>query len=336
VFAAASTTAQWTFYLNNASLAIDINAVNVSTSGTISASTWTHVAWTRIGTGSLNNKVFINGNLSNSFTDNTNFTNTQISVGSSAVSTAWFNGLISNYRMVKGVGVYTGNFTVPTSPLLRTQDSGTNITGFTNAALTTILLSTPNDGFNATDFSVNVTGITNTGTAQPSANAPFALSSVPVSFTDFIISMTSASAKTFYGGGLSYPTLNQGAAGAITITGSNSFFNITNTTRATITFPSGLTQTFQNFSLAGIPGSLQTINASTAASAATLSKASGIVYGGYLSIQDSTATGGATWYAGLTSTNVSNNTGWVFTQLPIITLGNVAISGGITITSDAV
>jgi hypothetical protein len=336
VFAAASTTAQWTFYLNNASLAIDINAVNVSTSGTISASTWTHVAWTRIGTGSLNNKVFINGILSNSFTDNTNFTNTQLSVGSSAVSTAWFNGLISNYRMVKGVGVYTGNFTVPTSPLLRTQDSGTNITGFTNAALTTILLSTPNDGFNATDFSVNFSGITNTGTAQPSANAPFALSSVPVSFTDFIISMTSASAKTFYGGGLTYPTLNQGAAGAITITGSNSFFNITNTTRATITFGSGTTQTFENFSLAGIPGSLQTINTSTAGSAVTLSKASGIVYGGYLSIRDSNATGGATWYAGVTSTNVSNNTGWIFTQLPIITLGNVAISGGITITSDEI
>lgn len=336
VFAAAATTALWTFYLNNASLAIDINGVNVSTSGTISASTWTHVAWTRIGSGSLNNKVFINGILSNSFTNTTNFTNTQISVGANATGASGFAGLISNYRMVKGVGVYTGNFTVPTSPLLRTQDSGTNITGFTNALLTSFLLSTPNDGFNATDFSAYNFAITNTGTAVASANAPFAISSVPVSFSDFVISMTSATAKTFYGGGLSYPTLNQGAAGAITVVQSNSFFNITNTTRATITFGSGTTQTFQNFSLAGIPGSLQTINASTAGSAAILSKASGIVYGSYLSIQDSNATGGATWYASPTSTNVSNNTGWIFTQLPIITIGNVAISGGITITSDEV
>ena len=336
VFAAAATTALWTFYLNNASLAIDINGVNVSTSGTISASTWTHVAWTRIGSGSLNNKVFINGILSNSFTNTTNFNNTQISVGANATGASGFAGLISNYRMVKTVGVYTGNFTVPTSPLTITQDSGTNITGFTNALLTSFLLSTPNDGFNTADFSAYNFAITIAGAVPSSANAPFLLSSVPVTFSDFVISMTSASVKTFYGGGLSYPTLNQGGAGAITVVQSNSFFNITNTTRAIITFASGTTQTFQNFSLAGIPGSLQTINASTAGSAAILSKASGIVYGSYLSIQDSNATGGATWYASPTSTNVSNNTGWIFTQLPIITIGNVAISGGITITSDAV
>jgi len=37
----------------------------------------------------------------------------------------------------------------------------------------------------------------------------------------------------------------------------------------------------------------------------------------YLSIQDSTATtgsgtGGGTWFAGVNSVNVSNNTGWIF------------------------
>jgi len=32
----------------------------------------------------------------------------------------------------------------------------------------------------------------------------------------------------------------------------------------------------------------------------------------YMSIKDSTATGGAAWYAGANSTNVSGNTGWIF------------------------
>ena len=72
------------------------------------------------------------------------------------------------------------------------------------------------------------------------------------------------------------------------------------------------TQTFTAFTLSGILGSLVTINSSTAATQATLSKSSGTVSVNYLSIRDSAATGGAGWYAGTTSTNVSNNTGWIF------------------------
>jgi hypothetical protein len=41
------------------------------------------------------------------------------------------NGLISNIRVVKGVGVYTGNFAVPTSVLTTTQSAGTNINAIT-------------------------------------------------------------------------------------------------------------------------------------------------------------------------------------------------------------
>jgi hypothetical protein len=43
----------------------------------------------------------------------------------------------------------------------------------------------------------------------------------------------------------------------------------------------------------------------------TLSQAHGIVRGGYMTIQDSKATGGASWYAGNNSTLVSNDTGWI-------------------------
>jgi hypothetical protein len=69
-----------------------------------------------------------------------------------------------------------------------------------------------------------------------------------------------------------------------------------------------------NFSLAGTAGNLITINSATPGSQFTLSKASGTVNAQYLSIQDSIATGGATWDA-LTSNgnvNAGNNTGWFF------------------------
>lgn len=48
----------------------------------------------------------------------------------------------------------------------------------------------------------------------------------------------------------------------------------------------------------------------------TLSKASGTVTADYLSLKDSTATGGATFYAGSHSTDVSGNSGWIFTDIP--------------------
>jgi hypothetical protein len=130
------------------------------------------------------------------------------------------------------------------------------------------------------------------------------------------ISLTSASAKTFVGGGSTYNcTLNQGGAGALTITGANTFSNITNTYSATgatsILFTAGTTSTFTNWNASGASGNLLTIGSVTAASH-TLSKASGTVNADFLSISRSTATGGATWNAGANSTDGGNNTGWLF------------------------
>jgi hypothetical protein len=48
----------------------------------------------------------------------------------------------------------------------------------------------------------------------------------------------------------------------------------------------------------------------------TLSKSSGIVECDYLNLSNSTATGGATWYAGSHSINGGNNVGWHFTDVP--------------------
>jgi hypothetical protein len=56
------------------------------------------------------------------------------------------------------------------------------------------------------------------------------------------ISLTSASTKTFAGGGIqTYPTLNQGGTGTLTVAGSNRFAAITATTAGTVALTSGTT-----------------------------------------------------------------------------------------------
>ena len=142
------------------------------------------------------------------------------------------------------------------------------------------------------------------------------------------ISMTSASSKTFAGGGFSYPTLNQGGAGALVITGANTFANITNTVQpATVTFPASTTTTVANFNLNGTSGNLITLNSSTVGTQATLLKVSGgLVDVGYLSIKDSNATPLLTWYAGTTSTDAGNNTGWTFTASPYVVVQEYPIN----------
>jgi fibronectin-binding autotransporter adhesin len=83
------------------------------------------------------------------------------------------------------------------------------------------------------------------------------------------ISLTSASSKTFAGGGISYSgiTLDQGGAGTLTVTGNNTFANISNTYSATgattISF-STTTQRVANFTATGTAGNVLTIQGSSA------------------------------------------------------------------------
>jgi fibronectin-binding autotransporter adhesin len=131
------------------------------------------------------------------------------------------------------------------------------------------------------------------------------------------INLTSGSAKTFAGAGRVYNcTLNNGGAGALTITGSNTFTTLQNSVQPTsFLFTAGTTTTLSNWEIDGTPSNLVTIGSVTAASH-TLSKATGTVSADYLSISRSTATGGAAWYAGANSTNGGNNSGWIFTAPP--------------------
>jgi hypothetical protein len=132
------------------------------------------------------------------------------------------------------------------------------------------------------------------------------------------ISLTSASAKTFAGGGISYSgiTLNQGGAGTLTISGNNTFANISNTYKATgaTTIAMGTTtQRVGNFTASGEAGRVLTVTGTSASSPATLILTSGTVTTpDYLTVTGVRAYNLTdTWYAGANSTN-NGSLGWIF------------------------
>lgn len=146
-------------------------------------------------------------------------------------------------------------------------------------------------------------------------NANTNATGLTVSASTGVISMTSASAKTFAGGGKTWPTLNQGGAGALTIQQANTFANITNTVQpATITFPASTITTVGAFGVSGTSGNLITLNSSTSGTRATLSDTSGANSVSFCDIKDINATGGAIWSSFTSSGNVDsgNNLGWDF------------------------
>jgi len=123
------------------------------------ANTWLHVAFSRQSTAM---KMFFNGTQQGSTVFNSQWlTNTNpLYIGALTPAIGqYFNGYISNLRIVKGTAVYTSNFSVPTTPL--TAISGTSL--LTCQSPTTI-----------TDASTNAFTITAFGDAAASSLSPFA------------------------------------------------------------------------------------------------------------------------------------------------------------------
>lgn len=123
--------------------------------------------------------------------------------------------------------------------------------------------------------------------------------------------------EIFAGGGHTYATVELTAAATTTVTGSNTIANLIlhtagkkvkfeKTTKTTIT---------ESITTNAKSGSKCILESSEAGKEWEISKASGVFELGYLELKDSHAVGGASWYAGLTSTNVSGNEGWKFEEL---------------------
>jgi hypothetical protein len=215
------------------------------------------------------------------------------------------------------------------------------------------------NNYNITGISTNNNNIFNiSGTSTRTVNLgsstlTFAVSSVlgaiwnasttiNLTFNAGTSSLVFTGQGTFEGGDLTYNNLTFNNNTTRTINGANTFNTVTlsgttsiagnNTittlangaSPATFTFTAGTTTTLTNWNVSGTAGNLVTIQSATAASH-TLSKASGTVSADYLSISRSTATGGATWYAGANSTDGGNNSGWIFAAAPAITNTNFLV-----------
>ena len=275
-----------------------------------------------------------------------NFGTTSFILGTTALNlnalTLSTSGSVTSYNLLTATMVGTGTMTTGTRGIAALT---INHTGTTTLAANLLILGalTLTQGTLSGGISYNIQTSTfaSTGTATRSitSSAPAAAfnvmgsgatafsnaSAAGITIVGFLIQMNSDSAKTFAGGGGSYSTLVQSytaaAPGVLTISGNNSFANLKYNTDlatlpATVTFTISTTQTFTDFTLSGTAGNLKTINSSTANTQATLSKSSGTVSVDYVSIKDSNATGGATWYAGANSVDAGNNTGWIFTAPP--------------------
>lgn len=145
------------------------------------------------------------------------------------------------------------------------------------------------------------------------------------SSTTFKLTATSASTRTFTGGGLTFGTLDYtvaGSTGQLTVASSNTFgaINFTDSTNArTLSLTSGTTTTISNgtlFNVNGTSGKLMSIISTSAGTPATLAVTTNNISVDFVSVKDSTVTTTTPAYAGNNSTNVSGNTNWTFTAPP--------------------
>jgi hypothetical protein len=135
----------------------------------------------------------------------------------------------------------------------------------------------------------------------------------------FILNDTTPTNKSFDGGGQTFHNfeISGSGTGNFQILGSNIFndFKI-DTPPNTVLFTAGTTNTFTTFTVSGTAGNLITIGSVTAATHTLAKAGGGTISSDYLSVSESIATPGTTWYAGTHSMDGGSNLGWVFTAPP--------------------
>ena len=173
---------------------------SVTSTATLSLNTWAHLAVVRSGSGTGNLKLYINGvaaaTSGGAVTQNLGSTGAGSIGRQTSTSTLFYAGYISNVRIVKGLAVYTSNFSVPTSPLTGTQTVvGTGVATITNPASTVLLLQTPNTTSFISDSSAYAQAITNTGPATASSLTPFTQQTISSTPTGSLLFATSSAVR---------------------------------------------------------------------------------------------------------------------------------------------
>ncbi len=115
-------------------------------------------------------------------------------------------------------------------------------------------------------------------------------------------------------------TVNLSGTSEQTIKGNNSFNNLTFSAGVTVKLEAGTIQTVTSLDINGTEEHPVTIASTVDGSAATFSQSTGELKATFLNVKDNIATGGATFYA-FSSTDLGNNSGWIFSNLtaPVLT-----------------
>lgn len=153
-----------------------VSAASQITKSGITLNTWFHVAVVKA---SNVTKMYINGVYTGtSYTDNNNYLvgASRPLIGQAAFAlNSGFPGNITNLRIVKGIAVYTSDFTVSAVPLGATQSA--NQYGNPSAAITgtetSLLMKASTSGTLTTDSSTNNFSVSNVGTVTWSSLSPF-------------------------------------------------------------------------------------------------------------------------------------------------------------------
>lgn len=223
------------------------------------------------------------------------------------VGTVTFNGAGGSWKLVAGMTQNTANTFTLTAGSLDTNGQTCSWGAYASSGSATRSLTLGTS-------TITITGSGASPWAQTSTGVTISAASSTINLTHLGTVAQTVTFNTF-----TYGTVNMSApAGSSTIsfTGAPTFGSLNITGPITLSMTAGSTKTVTNFSARGSSGNLVTITSATAGTAWTLSKASGTVQCDWLSLKDSAATGGATFYAGANSTNVSGNSGWTFTAPP--------------------
>jgi hypothetical protein len=226
----------------------------------------------------------------NAGTVNTN--NVNVSVGALVANSG--NAGPTNNTSILNLGSSTVTITGgPTSPIGGTTLCDLSSTSFTlNAGTSTFVMTNANGVWrprfaagNKTLYNLNFTG---TGSAI-------------------------AGSATLVASGATFNNVSFAAGGSID-GGSNTFNNVTFTSGNNYTLASNQTQTINvSLNATGTAGAPISLSSTSSGTPAIISKALGTSCMDFISLQDITATGGAIFNAGTHSTNVSGNTGFIFT-----------------------
>jgi len=163
------------------------NVETASSANAVKLNQWNHFAWCREGTGSNQTRMFANGKVVATYTDNQDYSSAPYGpfVGGYDAGGAQYdvNGNIADLRVVSGTALYTADFTPPTTPL----------TAITN---TSLLLKGTNAGI--IDKSQSVQTLTLNGDAKSSTTqSKYLTSSMYFDGTDDYLEATASSLFDF-------------------------------------------------------------------------------------------------------------------------------------------